>query len=273
MSRTVLKALDVLECLAFSGQSLSAPEVAERCGLTRPTTYRLLSTLAARGYVAGGQDGRFRLGNKMLSLSKRLLEYAQLPQLARPELERLCQFAGETVHLGALEDIEVLYVDKVESLTAARMYSIVGSRSPLHSTSLGKAILAFLPDSERTMLLERISLAQRTPNTITDRGRLEEDLRVVRERGYAIDDVENEEGIRCVGAPILGNAGMPIAAVSISGPVVRMTASRVDDLAPALLETGRRISQKFGYISPIRDEPATAASDPAAPTTAPLGEP
>jgi IclR family transcriptional regulator, KDG regulon repressor len=253
VSRTVLKALDVLECFAYSAQSLSAPEVAERCGLTRPTTYRLISTLAARGYVATGQDGRYRLGTKMLSLSKRLIENAQLPQLARPELESLCLEAGESVHLGVLEDTEVLYVDKVESVTAARMYSVVGTRNPLHSTSLGKAILAFLPESERAMLLGRIAYTKRTPNTITSRANLVAHLDQVRAQGYAIDDVENEEGIRCIGAPILGNAGLPIAALSISGPTVRMTPERVQELAPALLETGRKISQKFGFVAPQRD--------------------
>jgi IclR family transcriptional regulator, KDG regulon repressor len=254
VSRTVLKALDVLECLAFSGQPLSAPEVAERCGLTRPTTYRLISTLAARGYVASGQDGRYRLGTKMLSLSKRLIENAQLPQLARSDLEALSQEAGESVHLGVLEDTEVLYVDKVESVSAARMYSMVGTRNPLHSTSLGKAILAFLPESERAMLLGRIAYTERTSNTITDRDQLERHLELVRAQGFAVDDVENEEGIRCVGVPILGNAGLPIAAVSVSGPTVRMTSDRVRELAPALLDAGRRISEKFGFVSLPREE-------------------
>lgn len=254
MSQTVLKALDVLECLAFSGQPLSAPEVAERCGFTRPTTYRLISTLAARGYVASGHDGRYRLGTKMLSLSKRLIENAQLPQLARPDLEKLCQEVGESVHLGVLEDAEVLYVDKVESVSAARMYSVVGTRNPLHSTSLGKAILAFLPETERAMLLGRIAYTERTPNTITNRAELEAHLEVVRGQKYATDDVENEEGIRCVGVPVLGNAGRPIAAISISGPVVRMTPERARELVPALQETGRRISLKFGYSNPQRDD-------------------
>jgi IclR family transcriptional regulator, KDG regulon repressor len=261
VSRTVLKALDVLECIAFSGQSLSAPEVAERCGLTRPTTYRLISTLAARGYVASGQDGRYRLGTKMLSLSKRLIEHAQLPQLARPDLEALCENAGESVHLGVLEDIEVLYVDKVESVLAARMYSVVGSRNPLHCTSLGKAILAFLPETERSMLLGRINYTERTPNTITSRAHLELHLEQVRAQGFAVDDVENEEGIRCVGVPVLGNSGLPIAAVSVSGPVVRMTPERAIALAPMLQETGRRISQKFGFVTTQGGDPFNVEVD------------
>lgn len=263
MSRTVLKALDVLETLAFSAQPLSAPEVAERCGLTRPTTYRLISTLAARGYVATGQDGRYRLGSKMLSLSKRLIEHAQLPQMARPDLETLCQETGESVHLAVLEDHEVLYVDKVESARAAPMYSVVGTRNPLHSTSLGKAILAFLPAEEREMLLGRIAYTERTPNTITSRQVLEHHLELVRTQGYAIDDIENEEGIRCVGVPVLGNTGVPIAAISISGPIMRMTPARAEELAPALRATGNRISAKFGFVQPdqrtMTEEPTKAS--------------
>lgn len=267
MSRTVLKALDVLECLAFSPQPLSAPEVAERCGLTRPTTYRLISTLAGRGYVASGQDGRYRLGTKMLSLTKRLIEHAQLPQIARPDLVELCENVGESVHLGVLEDTAVLYLDKVESVSAAPMYSVVGSRNPLHSTSLGKAILAFLPESEREMLLSRIAYTERTSNTITDRRRLADDLELIRQRGYAIDNVENEEGIRCVGAPVFGNTGVPIGAISISGPTMRMTPERVIEVAPALLETVKRVSEKFGHSSagehsrPSDSIPPVAASE------------
>jgi IclR family transcriptional regulator, KDG regulon repressor len=263
VSRTVLKALDVLETLAFSAQPLSAPEVAERCGLTRPTTYRLISTLAARGYVATGQDGRYRLGTKMLSLSKRLIEHAQLPLIARPDLEALCQETGESVHLAVLEDHEVLYVDKVESVRAAPMYSVVGTRNPLHSTSLGKAILAFLPVEEREMLLGRIAYTERTANTITSRQILEHHLEQIRAQGYAIDDIENEEGIRCVGAPVLGNTGVPIAAISISGPIMRMTPERAEELAPALKVAGQRISAKFGYVDPdhrpLNEETTTAS--------------
>jgi IclR family transcriptional regulator, KDG regulon repressor len=264
VSRTVLKALDVLETLAYSAQPLSAPEVAERCGLTRPTTYRLISTLAARGYVATGQDGRYRLGSKMLSLSKRLIEHAQLPQMARPDLEELCRVTGESVHLAVLEDHEVLYVDKVESVRAAPMYSVVGTRNPLHSTSLGKAILAFLPDNERELLLSRIAYTERTPNTITSRADLEKHLDLVRMNGYAIDDIENEDGIRCVGVPVMGNNGVPIAAISISGPIVRMTQERAIELASALRETGKRISEKFGFVQPDgampTNEPSMSAS-------------
>ncbi len=266
MSRTVLKALDVLECLAFSTQPLSAPEVAERCGLTRPTTYRLISTLATRGYVASGLDGRYRLGTKMLSLTKRLMEHAQLPQLAHPDLVDLSEEVGESVHLGVLEDTAVLYVDKVESVKAARMYSVVGTRNPIHSTSLGKAILAFLPEAEREMLLGRISYTERTPNTITNRTRLAENLEQIRQRGYSIDDVENEEGIRCLGVPVLGSAGVPIGAISISGPTLRITPDRVAELAPALLETGRRVSEKFGYSiahGQSREQPPTIGQSPA----------
>ena len=264
VSRTVLKALDVLETLAYSAQPLSAPEVAERCGLTRPTTYRLISTLVARGYVATGQDGRYRLGSKMLSLSKRLIEHAQLPLIARPDMEALCQATGESVHLAVIEDHEVLYVDKVESARAAQMYSVVGTRNPLHSTSLGKAILAFLPQDEQQLLLGRISYTERTPNTITSRSELEHHLDMIRTRGYAIDDVENEEGIRCVGVPIMGNTGVPIAAISISGPVMRITPDRATELAVALRETGRRISEKFGFVQPEHSSSITE-TEPASP--------
>jgi DNA-binding IclR family transcriptional regulator len=147
------------------------------------------------------------------------------------------------------------------------MYSVVGTRNPLHSTSLGKAILAFLPEPEREMLLDRISYTERTQNTITDRRRLADNLELVRQQGFAVDDVENEEGIRCLGVPVLGNSGLPIAAISISGPTVRITSERVPELAPALLEAGKRVSRKFGFSSlegTSSTEPQPAERSPAA---------
>jgi DNA-binding IclR family transcriptional regulator len=252
LTQSVLKALDTLDCLASADQPLSAQEVAQRCDLSRPTAYRLLTTLLARDYVTTDQDsGHYHIGAKVLSLSKSFLDRLDLPELAKANLRELGQVSRETVHLAVLDGTEMLYVGKVDGSQSVRMHCTIGTRNPLHCTAMGKAVLAFLPNEKRTTLLDQITLTPRTPNTITDRTALEEQLELVRARGYAIDDMEIEEGIRCVGAPIFDHTGRVIAAVSTSGPAYRMSVARLEELSGAVVKAGTAISRKLGYISGI----------------------
>src|SRR5512138_3309668 len=154
LSQTVLKALDVLECVANADQPLSAAEVAKLCKTSRPTAYRLLSTLVSRGYIAAVDGARFRLGTQTLSLSQKVLASIDLPEVARPYMRQLSDLANETVNLSILEGTEILYIARVESSQSVRMMSTIGTRSHLHSTSMGKAVLAFLPDEEQAALVE-----------------------------------------------------------------------------------------------------------------------
>jgi DNA-binding IclR family transcriptional regulator len=249
LTQSVLKALDILECLAAADRPLSTQEIARRCGLPRPTAYRLLTTLLTRDYVAACPDsGRYQVGAKVLSLGNNFLDRLDLPELARADLRELSMAAGETVHLGVLDGIEVLYVGKVDGPQSVRMHSTIGARSPLYSTAMGKAILAFLPLEQRMALLDQITLIPRTPKTIIDRGTLVEHLELVRTQGFAVDDVENEEGIRCVGAPVFDHTGYVKAAVSISGPAFRLSSSRLQELAQPAIKAGMAISNKLGYL-------------------------
>jgi DNA-binding IclR family transcriptional regulator len=249
LTQSVLKALDILECLAVADRPLSTQEIAQRCGLPRPTAYRLLTTLLARDYVTiCPGSGHYQIGAKMLSLGNNFLDRLDLPELARADLRELSQVARETVHLGVLDGIEVLYVGKVDGPQSVRMHSTIGARSPLHSTAMGKAILAFLPLEQRMALLGQITLVPRTPSTIIDRGGLVKHLELVRTQGYAVDDIENEEGIRCVGAPIFDHTGQVKAAVSISGPAYRLSNSRLEELSQPVIKAGMAISNKLGYL-------------------------
>ena len=250
LTQSVLKTLDILECLASSQQPLSAQEVAQQCRLSRPTAYRHLTTLLARDYVATGQDGgHFQIGARVLSLSKSFLDRLDLPDIAKADMRELSQVSKETVYLGILDGTEVLYVGRVDSVQQVRMHCVIGTRNPLHCTALGKAILAFLPTKERVALLDKISLTARTPHTIVDRSALEEDLELVRARGYAIDDMEIEEGIRCVSAPVFDHTGYVVAAISTSGPAFRMSIARIHELSKAAIRASSAISSKLGYVS------------------------
>jgi DNA-binding IclR family transcriptional regulator len=248
--RTVSKALDILECLSQEKSPLSAGELAKRCSLSRPTAYRLLTALAQRGYIAQDRSTRirYRLGYKVLELSKGLLDGIDLRQCARPYLKDLSQAVGETVHLAVLDGASVVYIDKVEGNQTIRMHSTIGSRNPAHCTALGKAILAHLPADERSAILAAAHLERRTPQTITDTRTLEAHLAQVRQRGFAIDNVENEDGIRCVGAPIFDHTGRVIAALSISGPAYRLTLEALSRLGDQVKGTAAAISRELGYL-------------------------
>jgi DNA-binding IclR family transcriptional regulator len=248
LAQTVLKALDILECIALADRPLSAAEVAKLCNMSRPTAYRLICTLAARGYVAEDDDTHYRLGTQALSLSQNVLDSLDLPELAQPYLRRLSDITNETTYLSMLDDDEILYIGKAESSQSIRTHTKIGSRNMLHSTAMGKAILAFLPIEEQTQLLERIKLPRLTSVTITDKTTLVKELAKVRTQKYALDNEECEEDIRCVGAPIFDHSGRPFAAISVSGPAYRLDLSRVNDLSLLVIDTANTISSRLGYV-------------------------
>ena len=250
-SRTVSKALDVLDCLGREQRPLSASEVARLCGLSRPTAYRLLGTLLMHGYVVHepNAEAKYRLGYKILELSRSLLANVELRQQALPYLQELSRSADETAYLAVLDRGAVVYVEKVESMQAVRMHCEVGTRNPVHSTALGKAILAYMDPGERAAILGKGPLEARAPHTITDRGELEVHLEQVRQQGFVIDDVENEEGIRCVAAPVFDHSGEVIGAISLSGPAYRLSLERAHQVAGEVKATALAVSKEMGYIA------------------------
>jgi IclR family transcriptional regulator, KDG regulon repressor len=249
LSQTVLKALDILECIALADHPLSTAEVAKCCKLARPTAYRLICTLNTRGYVAQDDDTHYRLGTQTLSLSQNVLDSLELPELARPYLRHLSDITNETTYLSILDDNEILYIGKVESSQSVRTHTKIGSRNSLHCTSMGKVMLAFLPASDQAKLIDQLELTPNTTTTITDRAALVEELATVRAQKYAIDDEESEEDIRCVGAPIFDHTGRVFAAISVSGPAYRLSASRLMALSSLTMDTAKSISSRLGYVS------------------------
>jgi DNA-binding IclR family transcriptional regulator len=250
--QSVLKALNIMECLAAAAQPLSAQEVARRCSMSRPTAYRHLTTLLTRNYVATTQDdGHYQLGARVLNLSKSFLERLDLPELAKPDMRELSRVSGETVHLAVLDGTEMLYVAKVDGSRSVRMHCVIGTRNPVYCTAMGKAILAFLPQEQRASILDQITLTPRTPHTITDRAALEKHLELARVQGFTIDDMEIEEGIRCVGAPVFDHTGYVIAAISVSGPVHRLPDPRLREFSELVVEASGAISGKLGYAPAV----------------------
>jgi IclR family KDG regulon transcriptional repressor len=252
--QSVSKALDIIDCLSVEKEPLSASEVARRCDLSRPTAYRLLISLANKNFVVSPRDGHFTLGPKFLSISKNLLDRYDLIEIAKPHMDQLSQLSGETVHLTILDGVEMLYIWKVDSQQSIRMHASIGTRNPVYSTATGKAVLASLPIAELQQVIRHIQFTSRTANTITTQEELIEALETVRHKKYAIDDLENEEGIRCVAAPIFGLSGKVVGGLSVSGPAYRLGMDRLIELSKYVIATAAKISHLSGYVPNTGDE-------------------
>ncbi|GFN24230.1 IclR family transcriptional regulator [Thermanaeromonas sp. C210] len=242
------RALTILEALAGEKEGLGLNEVARRVGLHKSTVYRLLQTFKEYGYVEREADhGKYRLGLKILELSGQILDRIDVRTIAHPFLEELAAKSNEVAHLVIPDGDEAVYIDKVEGNRTIRMHSQIGRRVPLHSTAVGKAILAYLTWPEVQDLLARKGLPRFTARTITEWTELAKELEGIRQRGYAVDNGENEEGIRCVGAPIFDYQNRVVAALSISGSEVHVTEERIPELGGLVRWAGREISRRLGF--------------------------
>ena len=247
-SQTLDRALGALLRIGESGsRGLTLAECANSLGYSKPTAHRILRTLAARGFLRVDRErGLYTLGVANLRLGMTFLEQLDLRAEALPILRQLGTETGETVHLGILDGSDVVYIEKVESTHAVRMFSQIGRTMPAHSTGVGKAILAYLPPDDLGQALPE-SLEARTPATIIDQEELLQHLASVRRRGYSTDEVENEEGIRCVGAPVFDHTGLVCAGISVAGPATRVTPARTAELGQLVQTAALAISRRIGY--------------------------
>jgi len=243
---SVERVIALLTALGRAGRPLSVAQLSAEVGLPRPTIYRLMQTLTTQGMTAV-TDGGYVIGPRILWLAGQRLEQLELRAAGRSVLLDLRDRTGETAHLAVLEQGQVVYIDKVESPGPMRMASAIGKIMPAHSTALGKAMLAHLPAEEVNRILDTVGMPRRTPNTITDRGRFLAELATIRARGFSVDNIENEDGIRCVGAPIFDHRRQVVGAISISGPATRMTLERVRRLGPEVRQAAERMSRALGW--------------------------
>ena len=250
--QTIERVSLLLDIVGQHPQGISIRDLSAKVKLPKGTTHRLLSSLAYFGYVR--QDSKIRtysLGFKLVELGNLLLSQLDLRREAEPFLRDLAERTNETVHLVFLDRNEIVYVDKMEKdhgHGGLRMASRVGLRNPAHSSAVGKVLLAHLTEEEFRSFLEEKGLPRRTENTITDPGQLKEQMKALRAQGYAVDDEENERGIRCVAAPVHNEMGRVVAAISISGPAFRVTKKVIQEsLKKEVMETALKISQRLGF--------------------------
>jgi len=246
-------ALDVLELLGDATKPLGATEIARQLGATKSATYRILVNLEARGYVIKNPaTAHYGIGARLLGFGLRAGSKATLVQAAHSRLEHLSSHLGETANLGILEGYEVQYIDIVESHHDLRMAARVGARDDLHSTAMGKAMLAFLPSTELDRVLQR-PLRQKTSRTVTSSDRLREDLDIIRQTGIAVENGENELSASCFGVPLFGPAGNVIAAISVAGPEVRMKAAGAERIRKLLIDAAQSVTNEIGGTWPKLD--------------------
>lgn len=246
--RSVAQALRVFDYLEECGSEAGVTEVAEVLGVHKSTASRLLATLRAGGYVARNErTGGYSLGIRIMELANTKLEQFDLRTYARPFLEELAQKTNETVHLATMEGRSLVYIDKIDTTHTLAMRSKVGYRIPPHCTALGKAILSLLPKEERKHFLENTKLQRFTPNTITDPQMFEEHLVTIRTLGFATDDQEHEAGIRCVAAAIRDFKNSVVGAISISGPVTRISRQKAEEMGALVKGACLKLSSTLGY--------------------------
>ncbi|MFI1196404.1 IclR family transcriptional regulator [Micromonospora sp. NPDC020750] len=236
--QSLQRAFDLLEHLADAGGEMGLSQLAAVAGLPQPTIHRLIRTLVEMGYVRQQPSRRYALGARLIRLGDTANRY--LGQRARPVLADLVAATGETANLATLDGDRVVYLAQVPSPHAMRMFTEVGRRVLPHCTGVGKALLAQLPATEAHGILARTGMPAMTEHTITDLAEFDRELDRVRAAGYAIDEGEQEVGVRCVAAPVLGAPMM--TALSVSGPEGRLTRQAAERIAPALCSAAERLA-------------------------------
>jgi IclR family acetate operon transcriptional repressor len=225
---------------------ISLSDLSTLINMPKSSTHRYLCTLQELGLAERKDGDRYFLGAKIIEIAGSFLAKSDLRNESQSVMSELAEKTGETVHLAVPSSKEVVYIAKIESVHTLGMSAHIGTRLPMYCTSLGKAILAFSsPDLIESVLVD--DLKARTPHTKTSSSALRAELVNIRSQGFALDNEENEPGIRCVGAPVLDYSGKAIAAISISGPSDRITLDRAMRLGPLVWECTQRVSKRWGY--------------------------
>ncbi len=246
--KAVDHALMLLSCYTEE-EEMGVTELSKKLGLHKNNVFRILATLELRGYIEQNpRTEAYRLGPKVFELGLMFKYQMGLIKHARPVMQELRDRFNETVYLGVLRDVYAVYIDNVETTHTVRVVSRVGTQIPSYATAIGKVQLAYMSQDELEELFKDRRLKAYTPNTITDRDELFEHLRQVAEQGYALDNEEYQEDVKCVGAPIRDYTKYVVAGLSISAPSFRMTDERIKEMIPAVKEAALAISRHLGYM-------------------------
>jgi DNA-binding IclR family transcriptional regulator len=255
--RVVDRVFAILEELADGSAKFGDVALAERLGLHKSTVHRLLAVMQHNGFVEREPAStKYRLGWRIFELGMAAASRLDILERAKPYVTQLVETTGETAHLGVLRQGEVVSLVNMESRYTVRTPATVGRHIPLHCTSQGKAILAFLPPDQVARQLKGYVFSRHSANTIVSKDRFLTDLALVASRGYAVDNEEYEEGLRCIAAPVHDHSGEVAGAISIAGPTFRVTGSRLPALSREVKRIAAELSAALGYrgaAAPVRN--------------------
>ncbi|MCW2741004.1 MAG: Transcriptional regulator, IclR family [Blastococcus sp.] len=244
-AKALVKGLSLVEHVADSDRPLRLVDLVEASMLPRPTALRLLDVLCRAEVLRVDAEGRYTLGPRVAAWGQSFLDRLDLRSQAVDLMEELVEISGETCFLGVVDRQQVLYLAAVNSPQPVRPAARPGFRNPLHCTAIGKVLLSGMADGQVRELLVA-PLERRTENTITDPEAVLAHVALVRQRGYAIDEIENEEGVRCIAAPVRDHTGAVVAGISVSAPAYRFSAEDVHRLAPEVLRVTTELSRRLG---------------------------
>lgn len=245
--QSIDRAVAILKCFSEKRKELKLSDISAELDLNKSTVHGIITTLKYHGLIDQDEETqKYRLGLYLIELGDIVSKSLDIRAITSPIIADVSKRLNETVHIGTLDDMEIVYIDKVESSQSMRIYTTIGARNPAYCTGVGKAMLAYL-DEEKILSKLPDKLEAITPKTITNKEDLLKDLAKIRENGYSFDDEENNKGLTCVAAPIFDYSGKVKYGISVSGPTIRMTDDKIKEAIKVVKEAAMEISQKLGY--------------------------
>lgn len=248
-NNTVTKAFQVLEAFESQHSAMTARELSEHLRMNLATTHRFLLTLESLGALARPDGNKFQLGMLLADLGGRVATHEVIAGILRPHLLAMVKIARETVHAGAFDKGNVLYIAKRESERSLKIDTYIGKRLPAYCTAMGRLLLSGLQEAELDAYFENVELKALTSKTIVDVGDIRKAIAKAARDGFAMDNEETEEGLRCVAAPIRDGSGRICAAMSVSAPTTRLRASALEEIRAALIENAMEASAKINPLA------------------------
>ncbi len=250
--QSLTRGLTLLEKLAETEGGITLTEISQRASLPPSTAHRLLNTLADMGFVyQSKEDGLWYVGLKTYRVGCAFVSNRDFAGESHAYLRKLMEASGETANLSILDGTYACFIGQVQCHEVMRMLVRLGSRIPAHASGSGKAMLSALPEDELAIVLRDSELIELTAKTITNPDKLRMQFATIRARGYSYDDEENAMGLRCVAAPIYDEFAEPLGAISLAGPIARLTDERILKLGPLVAHTAREITEKLGGVVPV----------------------
>jgi len=246
--QSIDRALQVVQLFSLGKPEWGVTEISKALNIYKSNVHNVLTTLAERGFIVkDSRTDKYKLGIKFFELGSVVIKNMNLRKIAHPYMEKMLKEFNETVHLGILVEGEILSIEQEESGQSLSPRIFIGRRAPLHCTGVGKVIMAYFSKDKVAAIVEGKGLKKYTENTIINKEELEKEFSKIRKQGYAVDNMEHEEGVRCIAGPIRGYTGKVSASLSLSAPAFRINENNIPNIAKKVKEYCDCISEEMGY--------------------------